>query len=136
MDDSGEHHAFEDCKQVTFVWELHQITHCSMSAHTIRIASIKSSSMTPRFGIAKEALHSPDKLILWDIACLSRVSWAQCREAGGLTMKIPLYHSTDPSAPEVHHDRDDCPYGKLIPTNNKANGAGGNPRCKTCISMD
>jgi len=47
-------------------------------------------------------------------------------------MKVPAYHSTNKSDPDVHHDHSDCPTGQQIPSYNKSPGTGGYPRCKQC----
>lgn len=50
--------------------------------------------------------------------------------------KVPAYHSTNPSDPDVYHDHDDCPPGSLIPAHNRASGTGGYDRCEKCVGMD
>ena len=50
--------------------------------------------------------------------------------------KVPAYHSTNPSDPDVYHDRDDCPAGKQIPAKNRESGKGGYRRCKKCENLD
>lgn len=49
-------------------------------------------------------------------------------------MKVPYYHSTNPSDPNVYHWHDDCPTGQQIPYSNKAPGKGvGNRECLQCV---
>lgn len=50
-------------------------------------------------------------------------------------MKVSTYHSTNYSAPHVHHDQSDCPTGQQIPPTNRASGTGGYPKCKQCQDM-
>lgn len=43
------------------------------------------------------------------------------------------YHSSNPSDPDVYHERDDCPTGKQIPAKNRVEGKGtGSRPCKDC----
>jgi len=46
--------------------------------------------------------------------------------------KVPAYHSSNPSDPDVYHDHDDFPTGQQIPTANKVSGTGGYRKCKQC----
>ncbi len=48
-------------------------------------------------------------------------------------MKVPAYHSANPSDPDVHHDHSDCPTGQQIPRYNLRAGAGGKRRCEHCV---
>jgi hypothetical protein len=50
-------------------------------------------------------------------------------------MRVPAYHSTNPSDPDVYHDHNDCPTGQQIPSYNRAPGSGGNRRCEQCTDM-
>jgi hypothetical protein len=51
-------------------------------------------------------------------------------------MKVPYYYSTNPSDPDVYHWHDDCPTGKQIPSQNKANGKpAGYRECKDCVKL-
>lgn len=50
--------------------------------------------------------------------------------------KVPPYHSSNPSDPDVYHDYDDCPAGKQIPSWNRLEGKGGYRRCERCKDMD
>jgi hypothetical protein len=50
--------------------------------------------------------------------------------------KVPPFHSTNQSDPDVYHDHDDCSRGKLIPPQNKEAGTNGWPQCKTCEELD
>lgn len=47
-------------------------------------------------------------------------------------MRVPAYHSTNPSDPDVHHVHDDCPTGQQIPWQNRAAGTGGYRQCMQC----
>jgi len=53
--------------------------------------------------------------------------------------KVSAYHTTSVEEPpahrEVHHDHDNCKYGKEIKPWNRASGTGGKPRCKECIKL-
>lgn len=46
--------------------------------------------------------------------------------------KVSPYHSTNPSDPDVYHDRDDCPSGKQIPARNRVPGTNGYRKCARC----
>jgi hypothetical protein len=50
--------------------------------------------------------------------------------------KVPPYHSSNPSDPDVYHDYDDCPTGQQIPAHNKVQGTGGYRRCHQCRAKD
>lgn len=50
--------------------------------------------------------------------------------------KVPAYHSSNPSDPDVYHDHDDCPPGSQIPQRNRRSGTGDYRRCEVCKSMD
>lgn len=50
--------------------------------------------------------------------------------------KVPAYHSSNPTDPDVYHDHDNCPSGQQIPSSNKLSGTGGYPRCQHCVRMD
>jgi hypothetical protein len=52
-------------------------------------------------------------------------------------MKVAPYHTTSPeynppTHRDVHHDHDDCKYGKDIKSWHKVSGTGGKPLCKEC----
>ncbi len=47
-------------------------------------------------------------------------------------VKVGAYHSSNPSDPDVYHDRDECPTGQQIPARNRLSGTGGNRKCKWC----
>ena len=49
-------------------------------------------------------------------------------------MKVPAYHSKNPSDPDVYHDHSDCPTGQQIPSYNKLPGTGGFRRCAQCVA--
>jgi hypothetical protein len=53
--------------------------------------------------------------------------------------KCPPYHTNSPEYPpthrNVHHDHDDCKYGKEIKPSHKVSGDGGKPRCDECIKL-
>ncbi len=49
-------------------------------------------------------------------------------------MRVPAYHSSNQSDPDIHHNHSDCPTGQQIPAHNKLDGTGGYPRCKQCVS--
>lgn len=53
--------------------------------------------------------------------------------------KVPAYHTSTkeypPSHREVHHDHDDCHYGKDIKREDRLSGPGGKPRCSECIRL-
>lgn len=49
--------------------------------------------------------------------------------------RVPAYHSTNPSDPDVHHVFSDCPNGEQIPERNKRQGTNGWPMCGTCRNM-
>jgi len=46
--------------------------------------------------------------------------------------RVPAYHSSNLSDPDVYHDHDDCPTGKQIPSRNRVSGTGGYRKCKDC----
>lgn len=50
--------------------------------------------------------------------------------------KVPSYHSSNPSDPDVYHDHDNCPTGQQIPARNRRPGTGGYRRCKQCRELD
>lgn len=50
-------------------------------------------------------------------------------------MKVPEYHSSNPSDPDVYHDHDDCPNGRQIPAANRVPGRGGYRRCERCTKL-
>lgn len=50
-------------------------------------------------------------------------------------MKVPAYHSTNPSDPDVYHDHSNCPTGQQIPARNKASGTNRYRRCQQCTQM-
>jgi hypothetical protein len=45
------------------------------------------------------------------------------------------YYSTNPTDPDVHHLYSDCPDGRRIPSDNRAEGTNGLPLCDECRSM-
>lgn len=47
-------------------------------------------------------------------------------------MRVPAYHSSNPSDPDVHHVYNDCPTGSQIPARNRRSGTGGYRMCKHC----
>lgn len=47
-------------------------------------------------------------------------------------MRVPAYHSSNPSDPDVHHVYNDCPTGRQIPVGNRQSGTGGYRMCKHC----
>lgn len=47
-------------------------------------------------------------------------------------MKVSAYHSSNVSAPHVHHVHSDCPTGQQIPAHNKVAGTGGLALCQQC----
>ena len=49
--------------------------------------------------------------------------------------KVPAYHSSNPTDPDVYHDHDNCPTGQQIPPRNRKSGTGGNRRCEQCINL-
>ena len=49
---------------------------------------------------------------------------------------VSLYHSSNPTDPDVYHDHDDCPSGQQIPAHNRLSGTGGYRRCRHCIDID
>ncbi len=51
-------------------------------------------------------------------------------------VKVPVYHSSNPSDPNVYHDHDDCPAGQQIPLRNWVPGDGGFRRCEQCEALD
>ena len=50
-------------------------------------------------------------------------------------MRVPPYHSTNATDPDVHHTHDNCPSGQQIPAHNKRPGTNTWPLCKHCASM-
>ena len=54
---------------------------------------------------------------------------------GGAGMKVPPYHSSNPSDPDVYHDHDDCVSGQQIPWWNKVSGTGNQRKCEHCSGM-
>ena len=50
-------------------------------------------------------------------------------------MRVPPYHSTNATDPDVHHTHDNCPSGQQIPAYNKRPGTNTWPLCKHCASM-
>jgi len=47
-------------------------------------------------------------------------------------MRVPPYHSTNQSDPDVYHDDNDCAVGKQIPSYNKRPGTNAWRRCDRC----
>lgn len=47
-------------------------------------------------------------------------------------MRVPAYHSSNPSSPDVHHVYNDCPSGSQIPPRNRVAGTGGYRMCDHC----
>lgn len=47
-------------------------------------------------------------------------------------MRVPAYHSSNPSNPDVHHVYNDCVSGSQIPSRNRVTGTGGYPMCSHC----
>lgn len=47
-------------------------------------------------------------------------------------MRVPAYHSSNPSNPDVYHVHNDCPSGIQIPPRNRVAGTGGNRMCDHC----
>lgn len=47
-------------------------------------------------------------------------------------MRVPAYHSTNASDPDVYHVYDDCPTGQQIPAHNRRSGTGGYRQCSQC----
>ena len=50
-------------------------------------------------------------------------------------MKVPAYHSSNASDPDVYHDHDNCPTGKQIPAHNRRAGTNGYRKCKDCVTL-
>jgi hypothetical protein len=50
-------------------------------------------------------------------------------------MKVPAFHSKNPSDPDVYHDESTCSRGQLIPPHNRVSGTGGYRKCKTCVEI-
>ncbi|HZS38761.1 MAG TPA: hypothetical protein VFF06_18140 [Polyangia bacterium] len=51
---------------------------------------------------------------------------------------LPYHTDTEeypPSHRNVHHDHDDCQYGKAIKPHHRVKGTGNKPRCKECIKL-
>ncbi|HXH58291.1 hypothetical protein [Iamia sp.] len=48
--------------------------------------------------------------------------------------KAPVaYNSSNPSDPDVYHEKDSCPSGQQIPAKNRVSGKGsGNRACERC----
>lgn len=51
-------------------------------------------------------------------------------------MKVPPYHSSNQTDPDVYHNHDNCVSGKQIPSYNRRSGTGGYPQCKHCKNLD
>jgi len=49
--------------------------------------------------------------------------------------KIPAFHSTNPTDPDVHHDQSTCQAGNLIPSHNRKQGMGGYRKCEHCTKI-
>jgi hypothetical protein len=53
--------------------------------------------------------------------------------------KVAPYHTstdeTEYGERNVHHDHNDCEYGKRIKTEHWRSGTGGHPRCKECVRL-
>jgi hypothetical protein len=53
--------------------------------------------------------------------------------------KVSPYHTNSTEYPHEHrnvqHDHDDCPDGKKIKSEHRANRAGYKPRCSECIKL-
>lgn len=47
-------------------------------------------------------------------------------------MRVPAYHSSNPTDPDVHHIYDDCVSGSQIPPRNRVDGTGDNRLCDHC----
>lgn len=47
-------------------------------------------------------------------------------------MRVPAYHSTNPSDPDVYHVYDDCVSGKQIPLRNRQSGTNNYRLCDHC----
>lgn len=50
-------------------------------------------------------------------------------------MRVPPYHSINPTDPDVHHTFDNCPSGQQIPLRNRRQGTNNWPLCKHCRDM-
>jgi len=50
-------------------------------------------------------------------------------------MRVPAYHSSNPTDPDVYHVHDNCPSGQQIPAYNWRPGTNGWPLCKHCRDM-
>jgi hypothetical protein len=48
----------------------------------------------------------------------------------------PYYSRRDHRRVAVHHDRSDCPVGRLIHSESLAAGTGRLPRCRECAALD
>jgi hypothetical protein len=50
--------------------------------------------------------------------------------------KVTPYHTNNTEYPpehrNVHHDHDDCHYGRAIKPEHRVSGDGGKPRCSEC----
>ena len=53
--------------------------------------------------------------------------------------KVAPYHTNSPEYPpehrNVHHDHDNCPYGKRILPHQLVKGTGGKPLCQECVRL-
>lgn len=50
-------------------------------------------------------------------------------------MRVPAYHSTNPTDPDVHHVHNNCPSGQQIPARSRRSGTNSWPLCKHCRDM-
>jgi hypothetical protein len=54
-------------------------------------------------------------------------------------MRVAPYHTSSTEYPpthrNVHHDHDDCRYGKEILAKDRVAGEGGKPLCSACTSL-
>lgn len=50
-------------------------------------------------------------------------------------VKVAAYHSSDASGPDVHHDHDNCPAGRQVPSSDRVPGTGGRPLCQHCRDL-
>ncbi len=50
-------------------------------------------------------------------------------------MRVPAYHSTNQTDPDVHHVHDNCPIGQQIPLRNRRQGTNDRRLCDHCRIM-
>jgi len=66
------------------------------------------------------------------------MEYAYAREDTSMAKVLPYHTDTEeypPSHRNVHHDHDDCQYGKAIKPHHRVKGTGNKPRCKECIKL-